>query len=993
MKLLKSIISRGVFPFSMAISAAAMPARAQNVDLGGVIGTLMQNAIQSELQGRQRERSQSRSVDRVPRDADNNPNVVSDQTANAKDFSVDGHGLGDRLSPDRLSPDFSIAPSEQFPGFQWYRSRKQIKSVVTSTSILISPESQIEYYNKFYESARFEAGAVPGEIKRISDLFQARPHMLRMTRNAEGNLAVIAYWGSLELKPIDSSDISLIASGQTVRSGILIDFLGDYRASAMRGLPIYRIAGGAGYYWAARFNDKGEGTLRFGMADSTAWIVAPAPAQANSDQPLAFSEVTPTTSPPSIPATSPTNSAADADAEAEAKERAAQAAVEAQAARAEAATKLRQTQFERASAEAKKVIDDASSFVKANTATPKLLDYVQQIADLNSSLSGGDPVDTEAKTRALLKSLQADDDFQKFRVRREEERRQQTARDLADAVHTLASQRKFSVTVVTRDPTSGNAARMLPLIKRAELALAKPDLEGVQTVVGEIDKLFQETGLSGEFAATQKIETQQEASIQNATPSGEAGGTERRPTQQATSVQLVETNKNAFLLRGDLQDVVLMFNSSPSAPHVVRNLRGDIVFTENRADACLFGRDGDDNELGSVVRSTLSAYDTAKTVVLAGDPCDADRLNSYDVVATRRGTFLRQNPEAALALIKAIEVDAFKGLVTVPGAQLKAAATADAVAATEIAADVDKGVKEGFGLLLLAGNSPTICLVTQDQPEAHRQLLVGRSQRLESDLGGAPTLAPTSADGAFVNAKRGQCGAIYARSTELKDLAGALKRDGLGYRFSSVWIGNDEVKAMADRLQAQKENAERQSSERQRRMAEEQHLASLRATDEASKLSSLQAASREKYASTANAAQAKISQDVKDFIEVPDDSKSAARLFPQFAALYRNELANRWELMSENAELDDYGTSDFKGRKLDTPFSRITIELKNRMLGDYKKVCFIFGDIEDSEFAMRRDAVAISCDDDAALSRWKVQHGFQSLWNLGVSVSGADGRY
>ncbi|MCW6511919.1 hypothetical protein [Lichenifustis flavocetrariae] len=875
-------------------------------------------------------------------------------------------------------------------GFQWFRRRKAINSILTTISILVSSANEIEYYNKYYEAAHFEPGAVQGEIKRIADLYQAHPRILKMERNAEGNSAVIALWGSLMLTPLDPKNVSLLASGQVVNSGILIDFLGDYRASARRGLPVYKISGGSGYYWAARFNDGGDGTLRFGIADASVFNAASAPAQATSDQALAFSEVMPTAI---VPPRSPVGSAPDDSAQAEAKEKANQAEAEAQAARNAAAAKLRKAQFERASTNAKKAIDDASAFVKSSATTPKLLDYVQQIADLNDTLSASDANVTEAKTKALLRSLQDDPDFQRFRDERDKQRQRQIARDLGDAVHTLTSQRQFLVGYVTRDPTSANASKLLPLIKRAEVVVASPDLDRVQTLLGQVDIALQDAGLSDEFAASQKMQQPDDSTQGDSASSSEAHKIESAEAQQKTGVQLVGTEKNAFLLKGDLQDVVLMYNSSSSAPHVVRNLRGDIVFTEGRADACLFGRDGDDRELSAVMRSTLSAYNTAKTVVLGGDPCNADQLNTYDVVATRRGTFLRQDPEAALALIKAIEIDAFKSLVTVTDAQLKAAASADAVAATEIAADVEKGVKEGFGLILFTGNSAAICLVAQDQVEAHRQLLVGHAERLASDMRAAPTLVPTSPDGAFVNAKRGQCGAIYAQSAELKDLAGALKRDGLAYRFSSVWIETDKVKAMADKLRMQNENAARQSAERQRRQIEEQHLASLRAADEASKLANLQAASRDKYLSSANASQANIAADVKEFMDHPDNSEGVARVFPTFASLYRNELANRWELMSENAALEDYGMSDFKGRKLETALSRINIGLKNRMLGDYKSECFIFGEIEDSEFAMRRDPIAVSCDDDAALSSWKIQHGFKSVWTLSTADPTAIGRY
>ena len=59
--------------------------------------------------------------------------------------------------------------------------------------------------------------------------------------------------------------------------------------------------------------------------------------------------------------------------------------------------------------------------------------------------------------------------------------------------------------------------------------------------------------------------------------------------------------------------------------------------------------------------------------------------------------------------------------------------------------------------------------------------------------------------------------------------------------------------------------------------------------------------------------------------------------------------------MTTDSDVEDYGTSDFKGRPLDTAFARVKIRLKNPILGEYKDPCFVFGRIVDPEFNMTRD--------------------------------------
>ena len=84
--------------------------------------------------------------------------------------------------------------------------------------------------------------------------------------------------------------------------------------------------------------------------------------------------------------------------------------------------------------------------------------------------------------------------------------------------------------------------------------------------------------------------------------------------------------------------------------------------------------------------------------------------------------------------------------------------------------------------------------------------------------------------------------------------------------------------------------------------------------------------------------------------------------------------------MTIDTEVQDFGTSTFKSRALDTIFARITLHLKNRMLGEYKDFCFIFGRINDTEFSMRREPVFAKCDDEAAISTWQAGHQFKSEW-------------
>jgi hypothetical protein len=87
--------------------------------------------------------------------------------------------------------------------------------------------------------------------------------------------AVLAAWGGIELEALDNHSLKSLAEGTSPKKGLLIDFIGNLTRSAQEGLPVYRIAGGAGFVWVASFDHKGRGVLRFAAVDASALQLGP----------------------------------------------------------------------------------------------------------------------------------------------------------------------------------------------------------------------------------------------------------------------------------------------------------------------------------------------------------------------------------------------------------------------------------------------------------------------------------------------------------------------------------------------------------------------------------------------------------------------------------------------------------------------------------------------------------------------------------------------
>jgi hypothetical protein len=126
------------------------------------------------------------------------------------------------------------------------------------------------YINRHTPARVFDRSEVQNDINKLSSRFGERAHEMRMPQREGLPNAVIASWGKIRLEPLDPDAISMLASGQSPRKGLLVDYLGDLRRSAQLALPIYSLSGGAGYLWSASTDRNGRGHLRFLTVDASA---------------------------------------------------------------------------------------------------------------------------------------------------------------------------------------------------------------------------------------------------------------------------------------------------------------------------------------------------------------------------------------------------------------------------------------------------------------------------------------------------------------------------------------------------------------------------------------------------------------------------------------------------------------------------------------------------------------------------------------------------
>ena len=201
-------------------------------------------------------------------------------------YNVDGLALGSRAPLGSASyAEYSCVPSNQFVGFTWCQRKKNERTArgafVSNYSLLHAADGTVVYVNRFLEPAWFSGSEANEDIGRLSKKFGAAPtQTIALPPNRSGQNGVIALWGDVKLLPLDPQSLAQVAAGTDTRAGILVDHLGNFRRSAELNLPVYRLAGGAGFVWAGNWDQGGTGTLRFFASDLTSTtnqVVAGAP--------------------------------------------------------------------------------------------------------------------------------------------------------------------------------------------------------------------------------------------------------------------------------------------------------------------------------------------------------------------------------------------------------------------------------------------------------------------------------------------------------------------------------------------------------------------------------------------------------------------------------------------------------------------------------------------------------------------------------------------
>lgn len=443
---------------------------------------------------------------------------------------------------------------------------------------------------------------------------------------------------------------------------------------------------------------------------------------------------------------------------------------------------------------------------------------------------------------------------------------------------------------------------------------------------------------------------------------------------RAAQINALLTEKNQVLLQSE-GGFVILYNDSATAPSVSKGLAGDLVFTGGDISACAILTEPPDRFVSGQVRQAFAGI--GAKVRLPLEACDANALERYDLVLTAGG---ESAFEPLLLLLQSMKDGVMQQASVVTRQQIDAARSARAERQAEVKALVESAA-EGFGYLALENESANVCAVVPAGLDTQATLIAGDAELVQDELGRLGIYVEHTSEAAFIDAKRHKCGAIYAAGSDLADLSEAFARDEVGHGFWPLWHDQTEILAAADNALLRKKREAEDKADQTRKLTDEETLAQAREADAEVVRRNQQSALRQQYGAAAKAFELRLSEELQSFLKGDARAQRFSSKYGAPASAYQSLAADGWELVDQATELSDYGTAEFKGRRLELGIGRSVIKLRNRLLGEYRDLCVVTAFVDDAEFAMDREPFGVLCEDSAeALQTYRLGQRFESRW-------------
>lgn len=602
------------------------------------------------------------------------------------------------------------------------------------------------------------------------------------------------------------------------------------------------------------------------------------------------------------------------------------------------------------------LLGDLSHFAQKNSSLVPL-EIGPLVASLKTALGAMDLNKTSETYLLLQRRLDEIPNFKQYRTSQEEARQQALKAELDEAADTARTISDFAEGYARKNITSDNAQDLLKLKASLSEALAVPETTSLKLAISSAEAELNRLHLAADYQEYRS----------------------KHPVQSKRSLPTT-TDRNRLIVDGPLDETLILVNESGRAG-VVRNIRGELVFDRGQASLCFLHENGlDAFGISELKRKIIEKG--ARAVMLTGQRCPSDSIDSFDAIALNRGVFATLSADVATMVLAKVDRGEFTILGSLNDRELQVDRNAAHIKSLQLENDLLKKAVEGFGVVAVANSASVVCQTVPDHQTAHETLVDNVSDQLSVELGARPKVISTSIDSAFVSAKRGQCGAIYGTAKDLRDLIIGLQRDKLTYRVMPVWFSPADVDSAQKEVAAVEARQLREQQAVEQKRKDDQIRVEIQRRQTDAERKERQAAMQKESGALVRAFQESLTDQIKRFATSGSPSAQAhvQQRWPELANWYRNRVVEEWELEDVSSDLRDYGKVKWKDRVLEAGFVAVTFKIKNRALGDRQQRCFVVGYVVDREFEVARDPLVVSCDDEVAVGRYKTAHEFSSKW-------------
>ena len=333
---------------------------------------------------------------------------------------------------------------------------------------------------------------------------------------------------------------------------------------------------------------------------------------------------------------------------------------------------------------------DVKKYIKEGQTFKFAVELARGVAALNSA-QGRDSNEDELleAIKILEHSVKNDIKFQEFR---ELEIQLRAAKD-NDSV-TLASDevelvKNFIVSEISSDPLRKDLADLIEVLDIVKNAILEGKSSILLLAIDESMQKFGDLKLRKKFNRY-KNETEIEKSLKGV---------------KTVKNGLAITALNSDILSGDKRDIIALENRSGSAPNILRDLSGSVVFSNNTASVCWAGKPVNKNFSTRFVLKTLKELGVRN--VKSFERCAKTEFDKVDIVLVHRGTFLIQKADYASKLIEKFELEQLVVFDTWFGEDTEEKIKIERSRGQKYLREVKAELLKGYGFILLENESLT----------------------------------------------------------------------------------------------------------------------------------------------------------------------------------------------------------------------------------------------------------------------------------------------